>query len=113
MEGFPIFQAFQQPVIFQVPSIIFILPTLEVLYNIDDLGVFFPSIVDYTSELIDNSVQTGYIWLVGYIEISDKYGNLFDKGHFLLTIFGDRAFGYIDAFFNDRDRDGKKGMVWC
>ena len=59
------------------------------LRNIDDLGVLFPSTVDYTSKLIDNSVQTGNIQQVGCIEISDRYGNLFDKGCFLLAIFDD------------------------
>jgi len=81
------------------------------LYNVDDLGVLFPSIVDRTSKLIDDSVQTGNIQQVGCIEISDRYSNLFDKGHFLLAIFDDRAFGCIDAFFNDGDGDGKRSMV--
>jgi len=61
MEGFPIFQAFQQPVIFQVPFTVFVPPTLGILHNVDDLGVLFLSIVDHTSKLIDNSVQTGNI----------------------------------------------------
>jgi len=59
------------------------------LHNVDDLGVLFPSIVDCASKLIDDFVQTGNIQHVGYIEISDRYGNLFDKGHFLLAIFDD------------------------
>jgi len=81
------------------------------LRNIDDLGVLFPNTVDCTSKLIDNSVQTGNIQQVGHIEISDRYGNLFDTECFLLAIFDDQAFGCIDTFFNDGDGDSKRGMV--
>jgi len=60
-----------------------------VLCNVDDFGVLFPGIVDHTSELVNDTVQAGNIWQVGYIKVSDRSGNLFDKRYFLLAIFDD------------------------
>jgi len=83
------------------------------LCNINDFRVLFPSIVDHASKLIDDSVQTGNIQQVGHIEISNRYSDLFDEGHFLLAIFDDKSFGCIDAFFKNGDGNGKRGMVPC
>ena len=113
IEGFPIFQAFHQPVIFQIPSTVFVPPTLGGLCNVDDFEVLFPDIVDYTSKLVDNTVQAGNIRQVGHIEVSNRSSNLFDKEYFLLAIFDDRAFGSINTLFNDGNGDGKRSIVQC
>ena len=53
------------------------------------LGILLPGAFDYINKLIDDVVQTGYVRQVGYMKISDRYGDIFNKGHLLFAIFDD------------------------
>ena len=87
------------------------LPALGVFCDIDDFQVLFLSTFDCISKIVDSSIQTGYIWQVGHIKVSNGCGDVLDEECFLFAIFDDWVFGWVDTFLNNKNGDDKRDMI--
>ena len=111
LELFPILQPLQRSILFQVSTTTIIPPTLGMLGNVNSFCIFFSSNLNHISEFINHLIKTSSVQYNRSVDTPEQRCEVFDKWHFLITVFDYRLLTSVDGLLCNRNGDSKRYMI--
>ena len=112
LELLPVFETSWWPVIIERPFTFFWPPLFWVLGNFRFFCIFFPSLVDDCSKLINYLFQFTNVLDVGCVQILEVQNNVFNESSFLVTFWDQSKFWCLNDLFKYRDINWERSVIW-
>ena len=112
LELLSVYQTPSWPIFLQVPTTIYILPTLQVPGDVDDFWVLFPCFFDGFSKWINDIFKWIYVSQVASVDSFDILDQVFDERFLFHTFFDNWVFPIVNVLFHNWYSDSKRGIIW-
>ena len=112
-ESLLVLQLFGLPICIEILTTIIVPPSLEVLGNIDFLGVFMPYSIDVIGKWLNDFFKGSNVLNRVYFKTLDKIYQLINEMIFLFIVLDKRTFHCLYTFFDYQNVDSDGSIIWC